>query len=105
MYRRTYLRCPGKAGFKKLGRKHTCVLQIVSATNLPQKEAEQKPRRKNIFNIPCKVEFYNARGEKSEVGQMEFSDKGFQARGKNNNEVIYSLPRKPQVLYSWRFKF
>merc|ERR1719259_1087899 len=72
--------------------------QAVSATNMPQKEAEQKPRRKNIFNIPCKVEFYNARGEKSEVGQMEFSDKGFQARGMNNNEVIYSLPRKPQDL-------
>merc|ERR1719295_165872 len=73
--------------------------QAVSATNLPQiEEAEQRPRKKNVFNIPCKVEFYNARGEKSEVGQMEFSDKGFKARGKNNNQVIYSLPRKPQDL-------
>ena len=85
-------------GLKKWDRKHTRVLHVVSATNLPQiEEAEQRPRKKNVFNIPCKVEFYNARGEKSEVGQMEFSDKGFQARGKNNNEVIYSLPRKPQV--------
>ena len=85
-------------GLKKWDGKHTYVTILVSATNnLPPKEAEQRPRAKKTFNIPCKVEFYNAQGEKSEVGQMEFSDKGFQARGKNNNEVIYSLPRKPQV--------